>query len=352
MRMLEFSGIGTYLKNVLPLVIKTMENNQFFLLGDEKELSLRFDSTNVTIVNYEAPIYSLKEMFSLSEFAKKYDLLWIPHINIPILYKGKMVVTIHDVYHLAHFKQLSLMQKIYTKAIFPLIKKKCKYILTVSEFSKREIVKYVNIEDKKIAITYNGVDDIWRNIEDIEVENITNPYLIYIGNVKPHKNLKNLIIAFDTIRKKVPYDLIIIGKKDGFITGDEEVIRLSQSMNERVKFTGYIEDNKLIKIVKNADAMVFPSYYEGFGLPPLEAMACGTPVIASNAASIPEVCGDAALYFNPHDADDIAKKILAFYSDKQLQSDMREKGFKRSELFTWERCAEQTIKVIEEVLTK
>lgn len=352
-RMINHSGIGTYLKKQIPLIYNSLGNQyEIVLIGERDILIKEFSTMNVIIYESNAKIYSIKEQFLFLKLRnyKNESLLWIPHINIPLIYNGKLFVTVHDVFHLAYYKHLHIKQKIYIKLVSFFFRKNVLKVLTVSNFSKNEIIKYLKINRHQITVTHNGVDEYWKSEKTLRLTNINNPYFIYVGNVKPHKNLKNLVKAFSMIKDKISHDLIIVGKKDGFITGDEEVIKMADSMNDRVKFTGFLKDEELRQYVNEAEAMVFPSFYEGFGLPPLEAMAAGTPVIASNAASIPEVCGDAALYFDPYSPEDIAEKIMQFVSNKNLQQELREKGLKRSELFSWEKCADETIRVIKEVI--
>jgi len=148
----------------------------------------------------------------------------------------------------------------------------------------------------------------------------------------------------------IPIDLVIVGKKEGFVTKDNHVEKQAQKLGDRVSFTGEIDDHTLSNYYANAQTLVLPSLYEGFGLPPLEAMACGCPVIVSDIASLPEVCGDAAVYIDPYDPNDIAEKIKLVVNDGDLREKMRLKGLEHAKMFTWQKCAAQTIRAIERVL--
>jgi len=145
----------------------------------------------------------------------------------------------------------------------------------------------------------------------------------------------------------VPHDLVIVGQKEGFITGDRKVESGAAELGGRVKFTGLVDDALLKRYVACADALVLPSFYEGFGFPPLEAMACGCPAIVSDRASLPEICGDAALYCNPDDVEDIAARMLEVATNEALRAQLRERGLARARQFTWDRCASETLAVIE-----
>ena len=178
-----------------------------------------------------------------------------------------------------------------------------------------------------------------------------NPYFLYVGNIKPHKNLGTLIRAFNSLVEDFPYDLVLVGKREGFITGDSATILRAGEQSGRVHFTDHVDDGVLKQYMAHAEALVFPSLYEGFGLPPLEAMAAGCPVIASSAASIPEICGDAALYCDPHSSEDIAGKIRLLAGDVTLRNELRRKGVKHAKQFTWDSCIIETCRVVDGLLS-
>jgi glycosyltransferase involved in cell wall biosynthesis len=168
-----------------------------------------------------------------------------------------------------------------------------------------------------------------------------------VGNIKPYKNLGRLVEAFQKIRDHVPHDLVIVGQREGLITGESpEFFERVRGAGERIHLTGYVSYEELLSLVGNADALIMPSLYEGFGLPPVEAMAAGVPVVVSRAASLPEVCGDAALYFDPLDVDDIADKLIEIASDRVLGEQLRERGRERSRLFTWKSCSAKTAQAL------
>jgi glycosyltransferase involved in cell wall biosynthesis len=232
-------------------------------------------------------------------------------------------------------------------------------VLTDSEFSKKEIIKYTGCLDNKIFIVYNAVNlNVFRKIEDIKllkkVKNIyklPEKFILFVGNVKPHKNLKGLLLAYKKLNS-FDFKLVIVGKKEGFITGDNELSKLintSDLLKKNVIFTGYVKDDDLPFIYNLASIFVFPSLYEGFGIPPLEAMACGCPCVVSNAASLPEVCGDSAYYVNPYDVEDIARGIETVLNDEKLRNDLIKKGFENIKRFSWEESAKKIIQIMREI---
>ena len=356
-RMINSSGIGTYIKNLLPFLENYFD---LILLGNEKEIEKLNLSKVKDIIQLNSKIYSIKEQLELFNKTPKGDIFWSPHYNIPIfpIKVKKRVVTIHDVFHLAFYDTLNFKQKIYAKTMINLALKLSDIVFTVSNFSKSEITKHVKVREDKLKVVYNGVDqNIFKPIKDNDIcKNIKNKYnlpdsfILYVGNVKPHKNLKNALLAFEKVSTKFcDFKFVIIGKKEGFITGDNEIMRIiasSKVLNQNVVFTGYIEDKDLPFIYNVATIFVFPSLYEGFGLPPLEAMACGCPCVVSNAASLPEVCGDAAYYVNPYDVEDIARGIERVLTDENLRQSLIQKGFENVKRFSWENSAKKMIEII------
>jgi len=355
LRMIEASGIGTYLQNLIPLIIHHYSKTSFNLLGDRQQLS-PYEWThgkNIRIIECRAPIYSIAEQIELyRKIPRNTTLFWSPHYTIPILYQGKLLVTVHDVCHLAMPEYLSgIHQRWYAKLMFKILIYKANAILTVSQFTKSELMKFTNCKDEKIHPIHIGISQSWYDVKKQE-KSLAKPFLLFVGNVKPHKNLVGLLKALTLLVDKVPHDLVIVGKKEGFINGDANVFELAKTLGDRVNFTGYVDDNTLKQYFVHADGLVFPSLYEGFGLPPLEAMACGCPVLVSNVASMPEVCGNAAVYFDPYRSEDIAEQILNLLSNEKLRDELRQKGLVRAQQFTWEKCADNVIAVIEEVLAQ
>jgi len=345
-------GIGTYISNLLPLVIQSQSDIKFNLLCDIDKIK-NFDwgnYNNVNLINCSSPIYSIAEQYELFRtIPESTDLFWSPHYNIPLLYKGKLLVTVHDIFHVAMPEYIKGFHKrLYAKWMFNAVKRKANFVICVSEFTAKELVRLIGFEKQKLKIVHNGVNNKWSKVIK-RISPCTKPYIIYVGNVKPHKNLVRLIQAFETLIFQIPHNLIIIGKKDGFITDDKLVKLYANKLADRVHFTGFVTEEILYQYIINADALVLPSLYEGFGLPPLEAMACGCPCVVSNIASLPEVCGDAALYCDPYDVKDIASKIEIVISDVVLRQKLIELGRKRVKLYTWEKSAKAFMDVVEKI---
>ena len=352
--MMWSSGIGSYIRNLVPRVIQSRPDTRFYLLGRPQEMG-RWKGfargPRIEWIEMTSEIFTLAEQFELSrKIPKATDLFWSPNYNFPLLYRGKLMVTVHDVFHLANPRFVrGIHRKLYARSMFNRLVRRADAILCVSRFTRQELLRLAGGDGRKMFVVHNGVDEAWFKGARKKSPR-TQPYLLFVGNVKPHKNLGRLLEAFDLLKGRIPHNLIIVGKKDGFITGDKEVVRRAERFGKRVQFTGVLSDEKLRGIYAAADLLVFPSLYEGFGLPPLEAMACGTPVACSRAASLPEVCGNAVQYFDPQDSEDIAKKVLKLIKDEKRKKDLKSKGLKRVKVFSWDKCAIETCGFIHKLL--
>ncbi|MDR2409299.1 MAG: glycosyltransferase family 4 protein [Bacteroidales bacterium] len=359
-RMINSSGIGRYLQDILPEIIKRFRN--VILLGDEALLKEKLNQVNLSVIPFDKSIYSVSEQLKYPNIIPECDIFFSPHYNAPLLsIKAKYrIVTIHDVFHLAFYKKLSISQKIYAKLVIANALHRSDTIITVSEFSKKEILKYTNSKYvNKIEVIHNGVkfnrEQLKTDIHPCD----NKPYFLYVGNVKPHKNLARTVGAFKLLlsdyegnQQEKPY-FIIVGKKEGFITEDNNIVNIINNdllLQKHVKFTGWATDEELNNLYINAMALIFPSYYEGFGYPPLEAMGLGTPVIASTAASIPEVCGDAALYFDPFDIMDIYTKMKRIITDELLRNNLIARGINNVKRFAKDLSINSHIQLFEKFL--
>ena len=262
------------------------------------------------------------------------------------------VVIVHDVIPLL-FPGEHPRQQRYFRSFVPMLLRKSGAIVADSENTKRDIVTCYGIEADRVRVVHAGYDKnryrMGIDIEGVKEKYGLTSYLLYVGNLSPHKNLLRLLQAFARIVREIPHKLVITGRKDPRFYPALEAEMQALGLQHRVMFLDYVRADELPSLYAGADIFVFPSLYEGFGLPPLEAMACGTPVIVSNVSSLPEVVGDAALMVDPYDVEGMAKAMYRVLSDDGLSKEMRRKGLERAKLFSWEKTAQSILKVCEEV---
>ncbi len=217
-----------------------------------------------------------------------------------------------------------------------------RHLVTVSEFSKQELMVHWNIPAEKINVTYDGIDADFHPSPTPSVP--PRPYILYVGNLHPRKNLVRLIEAFVRLKtqKHIPHFLKIVGQAAWMSDAVFSTVR-ERNLENTVEFTGYVEQSTLVSLYQQAAVTVYPSLYEGFGLPPVEAMACGSPVVTSNTTSLPEVTKGAAVLVNPSSSADIARGILSILDDSVLRDRLITNGPARAAQFTWRACAEQTL---------
>ena len=318
-RMYQHSGIGVYLLQLIHK-IRSDKSVKLTLLVPELDIP---EFKDIPQIELNAPIYSIKEQLLYPLRIPACDIFWSPHYNMPILpvRAKKRWVTIHDIYHLRFAHSLGWHERIYAKIFLSVACRRSEKIFTVSNFSRKELLHFFSVNEK-IQVVPNKVDieKFSRQYPSpfsetvLKKYQINFPYILFVGNVKPNKNLITLIKAFEKIQSRVdPVKLLIVGKKEGFIKNDNEVGQYLESHNEWMEsifFTGSVSHDELPIIYQKASLFVFPSIYEGFGYPPLEALAAGIPVLCSNADPMPEVCGDKVFYFPPKDIEQLSDLIL------------------------------------------
>lgn len=288
----------------------------------------------------------------------KLDLLHTQYF-IPLFVRCPTVCTIHDICF-EHFKNIFDKRQYFSqKKLIPYAAKHSKGIFTVSNHAKHDIAECYHVNTKKIVVTYNAVDKHFRKLtqDEINREELLRQYnikderfILSVGNLQPRKNLVRLIQAFKEVRKKnSDVTLVIVGKK-AWMYSDIFSEALDNDIKRHIVFTDYVTEKVLVRLYNAATCFVYPSYYEGFGIPPLEAMACGTAVAVSNVTSLPEVCGEAALYFNPYDIVSMSEKIEVLLSDQEAVSRLVELGFTQIKKFSWEKSSQMILDRYKEIL--
>lgn len=344
-------GIGTYLKNLL-LELKTAPFTWHALVYPEHlNMAKLWDVINPIIVH--SPIYSIREQLELPYKIPKSSLLWTPHYNVPLLYPGKKLITMHDVYHLAYRHKLSLLQRIYAKHMIPRVTNAADHIIVDSYFSREELLKFTGVEKEKIAVIPLGVESSHFSSESNKDDKIVHekyglrqPFLLFPGGYKWHKNLYGALHALDILSKQWDdLTLVILGK----ISKKESQKLLAQFslLKPRLQCLEKVPEDDLPALYRNAAILLFPSFYEGFGLPPLEAMSCGCPTIVSRVAALPEVCGEATMYVDPKRPETIARAVEHLLTDRTARQSLIKRGHAWASQYCWTTCAQKHYALLE-----
>jgi glycosyltransferase involved in cell wall biosynthesis len=360
-RKLRDFGIGTYIRNLLRQLARLDPDTEYVLLCRPQDRgALASVGENFRSVPETAANYSIVEQFKIPWALRreKVDLFHAPHYVLPPLVSCKSVVTIHDCIHLMFPQYLPNRLALgYARTSITMAAKRATRVLTVSQSSKRDILKFVNVPPDKIDVIYNSYDDrfgVMPSDEDFfrvrERYQLHDEFVLYAGNVKPHKNLARLIEAFHHVRNRGldQLKLVLIGEDISKYAALRRAVHKHQ-LHKYVRFLGYLPEDTLAVMYRLARVFVFPSLYEGFGLPPLEAMASGTPVVTSNVSSLPEVAGDAALLVDPYDPTAIADGIFTVLTDSSVRNDLKEKGIARARQFSWNASVRRVLDIYREV---
>lgn len=355
-------GNETYYRNVLQNMVPDEGMELVLFVKEGTDVSAYEDRFEIVYFpNHRASIRNIIDI-PIMCIKNHIDVLHMQYF-IPFICPCPVVTTIHDICF-EHFKDIFTTKEYYRQKIFVrYAAKKSKKIFAVSHFSKRDIIECYNVPEDKIMVTYNAVDGAYRllspeelNIEELKKKyGIEGDYILSVCNLQPRKNLKRLIEAYKKIRENYNRDiqLVIVGKKawmyDEIFSAARETQKVLQSENGRqdIVFTDYVDEADLIRLYNGARCFVYPSYFEGFGIPPLEAMACGTPVAVSHATSLPEVVGDAGAYFDPFNTDymaEIIDKILSEAEAENNSSQMslrKEKIVRQTQKYSWKISSEK-----------
>ena len=340
---------------------KSDNRNEYFVFVAPGEDHCLHDSKNVHIIEIGSNFYPLWEQFSLPRAVNQLnlDMLHCTSNTAPILCKIPLILTLHDIIFLEprDKSNKSLYQNMgwrYRRFVVPRILKKCKRIITVSEFEFNNIISKLHIPEEKMVMIYNGYNEWFKPVEDTELiyqQYIEEPgYFFFLGNTDPKKNTERTLIAYSHYLEKsdVKRKLLMADLDHSFMNDIIERNHI-ENIKDYMVIPGYIKNADLPFIYNNAFAFLYTSLRESFGIPLLEAMACGTPVITSNTSSMPEIGGPEVLMVNPQHAEEITEKMLLLEKDETIYQKQKEIGIRRAQQFSWKYTAEQLLMVYEDV---
>ena len=284
------------------------------------------------------------------------DVLCVPSHVLPLICPVPGVVTVHDLGYRLYPEAHTRFDRWYLDWTTRRHTRVAAHLLADSEATKRDLVRHYGADPQRITVVYPGLDPLFRPVEDprrlAAVRSrygLAPVYIVHVGTLQPRKNLMRLLDACERLPQRLPAShpvpqLVLVGKR-GWLA--EPIVARVQAMGTRVRWLGHVAREDLPALLSGARALVMPSLYEGFGFPVLEAMACGTPVVASNASSLPEVAGDAALLIDPHDTEALSAALARVLTDPELCQVLRQRGLQRAQHFTWQAAAAKTLQVLE-----
>ena len=356
--------MGNYIYHLIHEVVRLDNHNTYVIfVSEQNKQFFRIRKRNVHLVNLGRVVTNniyrgYFEQFVVPRLLKRYtcDLYHNPGFTLPTKKTMKHIVTIADMTYFSHPEYHIWWKVPYFRWMIPKAINNAERVIVISESTKKDILKYVPGTENKIKIIYLGLDARYKIIDKkvcrkkvAQDYSLNEPFIVSVGMLEPRKNIVGLLKAFAQV--KTAHKLVIIGEKGWMYNDIFETIK-KLHLNERVRFLGYIPDEVLPSFYNAATVFIYPSFYEGFGLPVLEAMACGCPVITSNNSSMKEIAHDAALLVEPDNVQDIAYTMNRLLRDEPLQKALARKGFTRSRQFSWGKMAHETIALYEEVYSE
>ncbi len=355
------AGIGQYTNSLLKHILTSEPTINLILCSNkeidfEKNQRIKLIKNNSFLWRKNSNLW-LQSLLPVILKKNKVDLFHGTLFLDPILSHVPSIITIYDMVLNTFPETMSWKNRLPLKLLMKSSAKKAARIIAISESTKKDIIKFIEIQPEKIRVIYPGVSKNFSPLNDendgviLDSLKLSPGYILTVGTLEPRKNLIRLLNAYKMIVSgdgEIP-QLVIVGGH-GWLKVDINKIVDSLGLSKKVLFTGYVSDNDLPALYRNAKIFVYPSLYEGFGLPPLEAMACGIPVISSDTSSIPEVVGDAGLLVDPYRTDEIARAINIVLRNEELYTRLKRAGITRSGLFSWDKTAQETIKLYQEVI--
>ena len=357
----DVGGPGEYTRSLLSALLRIDRVNEYYLFIADSALGARFrEFPNAHPVVLSSPSKLIFDQVLVPRAVRRYgcDVVINLKHSVPLLTGAPAIFVMHGADWLAFPQNYYFFDRLYHKLSLPFFCRKAARIISVSHDATRIAVERLNLPPSQVATVYHGFRTDFHRVEDPERRararkryNLPERFILYVGRIYPMKNVRGLVEAFAKLRDRVPHSLVISGIKHYKTEPDFAAID-EHSLHDRVIATGFVEEEDLPVLYSMADAFVLPSLYEGFGIPLLEAMACGCPIVTSTQGSCPEVVDGAGVLVNPYDTADIAEGIYRILNDSDLAAGLVRKGYQRIAQFSWEKCARETLDVIASVARK
>lgn len=344
------TGVEHYAKQlILQLAAQDHKNSYVLYLRTPPEAWLKSLPQNFRLKVMPFPIFWTQIRLSLEQLLHPVDVLLVPASALPLIHPKKSVVTIHDVAWRYFPDSFTGFMRNFLEWSTGFAVKRASKIIAVSESTKRDLEKFYGVEGKKIIVVHHGYEQAGQSVSNSASQQavLADKYIIFLSTLQPRKNLEGLINSFRQLKSEhpeLPHKLLIVGRPGWKF---EAILKKIEENKNIVVYLNHVSDNDRLQILSRAELLVLPSFYEGFGMQILESFAAGVPVAASNVSSLPEVAGDAAIYFNPHRPEEIKNAIKAVLLDKSLAESLRAKGRERLKNFSWEKCAQETLSVLQ-----
>lgn len=355
------TGLGIYTLNIIKSLIRVKDkDDEITIFTSCPRLFKEMDARIKKVTRFVQPRYGKwggvvrflwsQCVFPFSLLRRSFNVLYTTSHYAVWATNVQQILTIHDLAPMK-FPDRHRLQSFYFQYILPLAIKRCVKIITVSKSSKDDIVQYFRVSPYNVSVVNNAYDsNVFKtgSARPTSLPDDVNTYLLVIGAAYPHKNLARLVEAVAKLSPEISHQLVIVGGREEY----KKVLRQKMhtlNLNHKIKFIDYAPFEELPRLYAHAAAFIFPSLYEGFGIPLVEAMACGCPVISSNVSSLPEIGGDAVYYIDPYSVDSIAKGITRLVNDEPLRQELIQKGLERVKVFSWEKSAREIYQILKEV---
>ncbi len=366
----KYPGMGRVCYNLIKEIALIDERNEYVIFGKHPSLNFLEGRGNFRSVDIDFPVLSARTLFWLQRIIKResVELFYSPFQATTISPPCPMVITVHDMMDLFypdafthHPFYVNYALRTYFRFVIPKSIRNAAMITSVSESTKRDILEYFHVPEDRVEVIHNGVEDKFLPIRDEQIltmvkekYNLPDRFVLYLGSTKPYKNLDGTLEAFSKLKEQYinpdNHIYLVIGGLKHFSSFDLERKARELGIEDDFFNIGYISEDDLPSVYSLAEVFLFPSIWEGFGLPALEAMACGTPVVTSNTSSLPEVVGEAGIMVDPKNTTSIAEALYRILNDKTLRDELSEKGIQQARKFSWRTAAVKLLETFKEAV--